>query len=188
LNDTWYDTDPSRVTGVTVSPVTKTLASFGATQQLTATITPSYALNKNVTWSSSNSGVATVNSNGMVTAVASGSATIKVTTADGGKTASSVITVNINTGINEINSGKSAFEIYPNPASDYAFIDCNLEMVSEVIITVYNINGAIVKSENQILNAGEHRLKMNIDKLNPGIYFVRFTSNNFVITKKMIVK
>lgn len=81
------------VTGVSVTPTTATL-SVGATQQLTPTVAPANATNKAVTYSSNNTGVATVNGSGLITAVASGSATITVTTQDGAKTATSVITVN----------------------------------------------------------------------------------------------
>jgi uncharacterized protein YjdB len=81
------------VTGVTVSPATVTL-SVGATQQLTPTVAPANATNKTVSYSSNNTGVATVNGSGLVTAIASGTATITVTTQDGAKTATAVITVN----------------------------------------------------------------------------------------------
>jgi uncharacterized protein YjdB len=80
------------VTGVSVSPASATL-SVGGTQQLTATITPGNATNQTKNWSSSNTGVATVNSSGLVTAVASGTATITVTTQDGGFTANASIAV-----------------------------------------------------------------------------------------------
>ena len=62
------------------------------TNTLTATISPSNATNKNVTWSSGNTGVATV-SNGKITPVSAGTTTIKVTTVDGNKTASCALTV-----------------------------------------------------------------------------------------------
>jgi len=63
------------------------------TQQLLAKITPANATNKNVTWMSSNTKVATVSSTGLVTAVKAGSATITATSEDGHKKASSKITV-----------------------------------------------------------------------------------------------
>ena len=89
---TVYSGTTVSVTGVTVSPTTATLA-IAATQQLTPTVTPSNASNKSVSWSSSNTTVATVNSSGLVTAVAAGSATITVTTTDQSKTATCAVTV-----------------------------------------------------------------------------------------------
>jgi hypothetical protein len=80
------------VTSVTLTPATATI-SVGNTQQLTETIAPSNATNNTVTWSTNNATVATVNASGLVTAVASGTATITVTTQDGAKTDTSVITV-----------------------------------------------------------------------------------------------
>ncbi|MDR4022886.1 MAG: Ig-like domain-containing protein [Eubacteriales bacterium] len=65
----------------------------GATTQLTATVTPSSATNKKVTWASSNTEVATVNSDGLVRGVKEGTATITVTTEDESKTASCIVTV-----------------------------------------------------------------------------------------------
>ena len=84
------------VNAIAVSSVslnkTSTSLTAGDTEQLTATISPSNATNKNVTWSTSNNAVATV-SNGLVTAVAAGSATITVTTVDGSKKATCSVTV-----------------------------------------------------------------------------------------------
>lgn len=78
---------------VTVSPTTLSL-NAGNTAQLAVTIAPLDATNKNVTWESDAESVATVDNNGLVTAVAEGTATITVTTEDGGLTATCEITVN----------------------------------------------------------------------------------------------
>ena len=69
-------------TGISLN---KTSASIvvDKTLQLTAAVTPSNTTNKNVTWTSSNTNIATVNSNGLVTAKAVGTASITATTADG---------------------------------------------------------------------------------------------------------
>lgn len=79
-------------TGVTLNKTSTTL-SIGGTEQLTATITPSNATNKTVTWSSNNTNIATVSSTGLITAKAAGNATITVTTQDGNKTATCTVTV-----------------------------------------------------------------------------------------------
>ena len=65
----------------------------GKTVTLTATVTPSNAADKSVTWSSSNTTVATVSSSGVVTPKKEGTTTITVTTVDGGKTATCEVTV-----------------------------------------------------------------------------------------------
>lgn len=80
------------VRGVSLDQYVLTLIE-GGTAQLTATVEPSDATNKKVTWSSSAPGVATVDASGNVTAVAEGTATITATTDDGGKTATCTVTV-----------------------------------------------------------------------------------------------
>lgn len=80
------------VTGVTLNKTATTIA-VGASETLTATIAPTNATNKKVTWTSSNAAVATVDASGKVTGVAKGTATITVTTEDGGHTATCAVEV-----------------------------------------------------------------------------------------------
>ena len=91
---------------VTLNLTQATLTSKGGTTQLTATVEPGDAANKNVTWTSSNPEVATVDANGVVTAVANGTATITATTEDGGFSTSVTITVNIPSGDDKDDSKK----------------------------------------------------------------------------------
>ena len=83
---------PVAVTGVNLNETSKQLAAK-ETLELVATVTPANAANKNVTWSTSDSSVAKVTQNGLVTAVSEGTTTITVTTEDGSKTATCTITV-----------------------------------------------------------------------------------------------
>ncbi len=87
-----YDLYIVDVTGVTLDKSAALLVE-GQTEKLTATISPDNATNKNVIWSSDNTDVATVDANGLITAVAPGKATITVTTVDGNKTAACEVTV-----------------------------------------------------------------------------------------------
>ena len=80
------------VTGVKLNSTQEKLG-VGETITLTATVTPSTATDKTVSWSSSNESVATVSQNGEVSALKKGTTTITVTTKDGGKTATCKITV-----------------------------------------------------------------------------------------------
>lgn len=70
------------VTGVTVKSSAALLV--GEAEQLTATIIPANAWNRKIIWESTNTSIVTVTSNGLVTAIALGTAAIKVTTDDGG--------------------------------------------------------------------------------------------------------
>lgn len=85
------------VKAVKVSKITvngKKNMKVGATQQLTAVISPENAYDKSVTWTSSDTAIATVDEKGIVTAVASGKVTITCKANDGsGKKASFRITV-----------------------------------------------------------------------------------------------
>ena len=83
--------DSISVTGVTLNKASGTLK-LGDNVSLMANVTPSNATNKNVTWRSSNSTVASV-VNGVVTANKAGSATITATTEDGGFVATCIVTV-----------------------------------------------------------------------------------------------
>ena len=63
--------------------VTEASLKVDETTTLTATVLPETATNKSVTWTSSNEAVATVDANGVVTAIALGEAVITATTVDG---------------------------------------------------------------------------------------------------------
>ena len=80
------------VTGVKLSAIGIELP-VGGSKRLSATITPSNATNKDVTWSSDNTSVAAVNASGLITAKGEGTATVTVRTDDGGYTATCKITV-----------------------------------------------------------------------------------------------
>ncbi len=95
----WSDTktikidNPVYVSGITISP-SSTEVTAGKTVTLSATIAPTNATNKAITWSSSDTTVATVDQKGVVTGVKAGKATITAKAQDaGGKSATATITV-----------------------------------------------------------------------------------------------
>ena len=80
------------VTGISFDETIAALTA-GQSLQLTATVAPQNATNKNVTWTSSNTAVATVIANGLVTAFATETSNITVRTADGRYMATCLIIV-----------------------------------------------------------------------------------------------
>ena len=107
------------VTGVSLNKTALSLFT-DESETLTAAVEPDNATNQNVTWSSDKPEVATVE-NGKVTAKAAGTATITVTTEDGGKTATCTVTVTdktyaISADTTALNFG-SAYTGYTQPAA-----------------------------------------------------------------------
>ncbi len=160
----------------------------GDSQTLTATVQPSNATNKTATWESSNTDVATV-SNGVVTAVSPGTATITVKTADGNKTATCTVTVTAKT-----------YSISVDPATlNFGSITEGDALPAAQTVTVKNTgnqtvtlnpptatNFEIVKIDELTLNAGES-VKFTIhpkDNLPRGSYSEQITitdSNNVML-------
>ncbi len=87
------------VTGVTLNKHTLALGLWKS-EQLTATVTPADATNKNVSWSSSNSTIISVDNSGYVTANKDGVATVYVKTEEGGFTDSCVVTCTVSDAAN----------------------------------------------------------------------------------------
>ena len=87
-----FDSGPVAVTGISLNKTSTTIR-VGENETLTPTFIPINATNQSITWTSSNESVATV-SDGTVTGVAVGNATITATTDDGGYKATCDVTVN----------------------------------------------------------------------------------------------
>ena len=94
--------DKTATCAITVEPILVTSVSLdktslkmieGDSQTLIATVYPDNATNRKVTWTSSNSSIVKVDQNGKVSAIKAGTASVTVTTEDGGKTATCNITV-----------------------------------------------------------------------------------------------
>ncbi len=103
-----YTNNASPVTGVSIDQGEFVLG-LGETTTLSATVSPEDAGNKNVTWSSADESVATVDRTGKVTAVNYGTTTITATTVDGGFTAN--VTVNVTKKLVGISLDKNASTI-----------------------------------------------------------------------------
>lgn len=80
------------VSGVTLNKTTLSMQ-VGKYEALVAIVAPENATNKAVTWETSDAAKATVDKNGVIKAIAAGTATITVKTVDGNKTATCTVTI-----------------------------------------------------------------------------------------------
>jgi uncharacterized protein YjdB len=117
------------VSGVTMNKTATTIEA-GKTDSLAATVAPANASNKAVNWSSGNTAVATVNQNGVVTAVKAGTAVITVKTADGGKIATCTVTVKAAT---EQNNNKPVYGIVLNKKISIIYVGRIKKLTATVV-------------------------------------------------------
>ena len=151
------------VTGITLNQTSATITE-GETLQLTATVTPNNASNKTLKWSSNNTGVATVSTNGLVTAKTPGTATITVEAQDGSnKTATCSVTVNKKpaTNVNELEAGdyviyvdgtgvtRGCVVLYDS-SSPYGVEIITMETVEDVTLGNSNFNTSMNSYNNAI--------------------------------------
>ena len=123
------------VTGVSIDPVTVSLVQ-GLTSQLKPVFTPINVSNTNVTWKSSDVKVASISTTGVVTAVATGTVTITITTEDGGFTANSIVTVIPNPKLLMVS--KTAVAPIIDGAPDESMWDLNKTIAKAVVGTANN--------------------------------------------------
>lgn len=93
-------------------------------------------------------------------------------------------TVSIHT---DIEVAENSMEIYPNPANDNAYINLNLTDNSEVSIYIYNAVGQLVKTINTNLQSGENYVSVETSALKAGMYIVKASIGNSVITKNLSI-
>lgn len=79
-------------------------------------------------------------------------------------------------------------QIYPNPVADTFSIDLSTTLGSEVSLTIYAINGAIVKTSKVQLVEGFNTVSEDVSNLGEGIYFVKLynATNNETIVRKLV--
>ena len=102
------------VTSVSLDKTSQDLI-LGSTLKVTSSVLPVEATYPDVVWTSSNEVVATVDGQGLITAKASGKATITVTTKDGNKTSS--LEINVIVPVNSITLDKTSLTLYINDTS-----------------------------------------------------------------------
>lgn len=177
------------VTGVSVSPTTLTLEE-GQTGQLSETVSPSDATDKRVTWESDNTAIATVDANGLVTAVSEGSANITVTTNDGNFSTTCTIEVNAtNTSISNAQKLIPDVLLYPNPASADRYVKMKIEDFtgSNVKVKIIDYSGKLIRvSQKNIVDKSP--IHLDINNIIPGIYSIHIAGNKKYATKTLIIK
>lgn len=163
---------PVPVAGISLDQVAVAL-DVHTTIQLIATILPANADNKTVIWKSSDERVAAVD-RGTVTALASGTATIRATSQDGTYTAECIVTVkSTDTAIDKVESGN---KVYPTAVENYLYID--LQQAQTIYIV--SVSGKIC----EVVQGKTGHNTLSLQKYPSGMYLVRLNNETVKVIKR----
>ena len=74
--------------------------------------------------------------------------------------------------------------IYPNPAKDV--VRLSTDNSQQTIVRIYNVMGMLVGT--QLATSATDEIEINVSDYNPGVYFFNIQSEEFNVTKKIIVE
>ncbi len=165
---------PVQTTTVSLDKQTLSMNKGDSPITLKATVSSTDGVNNNIIWTSSNSNIATVDQNGLVTPVGLGTATITVTTADGGSSSSCNVTVsdfvllkevsNINVDKDWIIAFKAAVDEKSLNNSTIFVLDKNNELLDiNLSLNPANDKQVIVKNNNLYKSGETYRLYITKD-------------------------
>ena len=81
----------------------------------------------------------------------------------------------------------NSFNVYPNPTSDFAVINFELNKMADVQISITDMTGKVVYS-NELSNvSGVKSVSISAENMNNGIYFVNLTSNGSNMSQKLTI-
>ncbi len=148
------------------------------THSLSASVLPTYASDRNVSWSSDNDQVATVSATGVVTGISRGETTITAT-ANGGKcTASCLVTVNTGVGIEKDKAGH--FALFPNPVNDMLTVQTGI--TESHLVEISSMNGKVFYSRTM----DKPGYQIDLSTFQKGVYFITIRSKDNATTRKII--
>ncbi|HEY0029562.1 MAG TPA: SBBP repeat-containing protein, partial [Bacteroidia bacterium] len=84
------------------------------------------------------------------------------------------------------NSDLSLFGVYPNPTTSDIFLDLLLKKAGAIKITIMNVTGQTVFSEDVNAVAGNYKKQISLNNLAKGIYYLQISTGNEVINKKIV--
>ena len=91
------------------------------------------------------------------------------------------------TAVNQAQSLSPSFDVYPNPAQGNVTFNINLATSDKVKISVYDVNGKLVKQIHHKFTSGFNHVQVSTDDLPAGLYNCELTGNNLILNKKLSV-
>ncbi|MBN1116531.1 MAG: endo-1,4-beta-xylanase [Bacteroidales bacterium] len=161
-----------------------TIETEGGTLQMVATFAPENTTLTTAKWSVNDNNIATISEDGLLTAVANGTITVKAISLELGSSVQDEMEITISgQPVSVANfTENSEIKLFPNPVKDGNFTISGMQNIE--LIEIIDLNGSTVKSF-RIYN--ESSVDVNLDS-KTGIYFVRLYGNDKYYYQKIIVK
>jgi len=91
-------------------------------------------------------------------------------------------------GISKVNNEVASFDVYPNPASESAFLKINALQSFDSKLLIYNSLGSLISEKTTVVNEGKNNVDLKIENLSPGLYFVSIKTRESSVTRRLIIK
>jgi hypothetical protein len=93
-----------------------------------------------------------------------------------------------NMSIQDNNVGFTELSIYPNPASDKITVSLTTEKEENVQISIYDMLGKVLYSVPSMQIRGQHKENIDVSSFAQGLYLLRITTMEGIITKKISIE
>lgn len=88
--------------------------------------------------------------------------------------------------VRDITSGILQTTVYPNPTQGKAQVLISTEKPSDALVSLIDINGRVIQSNQLQMNEGLNQHEINLDGLNNGVYFIKIIGNGFQSTERIV--
>lgn len=95
--------------------------------------------------------------------------------------------IDVTTSLEEATFGK-VMKLFPNPTSGELYLELSLDKSVDLNIQVMDMLGRSQYTEQQQLLAGDQKLKLNLNNLSSGVYFLNLSVDNQIISQKVVVE
>ena len=96
----------------------------------------------------------------------------------------------VNVGLDEVKvNGEASINLYPNPAASSTTLNYNLEVASNVVMNIYDMNGRLISTlDKGTQSAGSHSQIIDLRSMDKGVYMIQMLTKGSVNTVKLIVQ
>lgn len=127
----------------------------------------------------------TTETNANIEALVSGNYSVTITDANNCSISASINHNLVST--DKFNFVEFEANLYPNPTNDKATLELKNIIAEDLVISVYNINGQRLMSENIVVNIGDNlQREFDLRTLTSGVYIIHIASNNGLQSLKLI--